>query len=116
MLIFCQNSFIRETTLITIDTYQMTEVKVRSKTKMSTAISSSVVRRRSMYFNKAIAFLTYGALLSLLSIGIMAWAPRSAVLIMFGSGVFLLAFGWVITLFIAFSAVMDPEVTSLEWL
>jgi hypothetical protein len=69
-----------------------------------------------MYLNKAVAFLTCGALLSLLSIGIMAWAPRSAVLIMFGSGVFLLAFGWVITLFIAFSAIIDPEVTSLECL
>jgi hypothetical protein len=64
-----------------------------------------------MYFNKAIAFLTYGALLSLLSIGVMTWAPRSAVLIMFGSGVFLLAYGWVITLFMAFSAIMDLEPT-----
>ena len=65
-----------------------------------------------MYLNRAVAFLTSGALLSLLSIGITAWAPRSAVLIMFGSGVFLLAFGWVITLFIAFSAIMYPEVTN----
>jgi hypothetical protein len=39
----------------------------------------------------------------------MAWAPRSAVLIMFGSGVFLLAYGWIITLFMAFSAITDPE-------
>ena len=69
-----------------------------------------------MYFNKAIASLTYGALLSLLWIGIMTWAPRSAVLIMFGSGVFLLAYGWVITLFMAFSAITDPEVTNLECL
>jgi len=69
-----------------------------------------------MYFNKAIAFLTYGALLSLLSIGIMTWAPRLAVLIIFGSGVFLLAYSWIITLFMAFSAITDPEVTSLECL
>jgi hypothetical protein len=69
-----------------------------------------------MYINKAIAFLTYGALLSLLSIGVMAWAPRSAVLIMFGSGVFLLAYGWIITLFMTFSAITDLEVTSLECL
>lgn len=69
-----------------------------------------------MYLNKAVTFLTCGALLSLLSIGILTWAPRSAVLIMFGSGVFLLAFGWVITLFIAFSVIMDLEVTSLECL
>ena len=55
-----------------------------------------------MYFNKAIALLTCGASFSLLSIGIMAWAPRSAVLVMFGSGVFLLAFGCVITLFMVF--------------
>jgi hypothetical protein len=69
-----------------------------------------------MYLNKAVAFLTCGALLSLLSIGIMAWAPRSAVLIMFGSGVFLLAYGWVITLFMAFSVITNPEVTNLECL
>jgi hypothetical protein len=65
---------------------------------------------KSMYFHKALAFLTYGALLSLLSIGIMSWAPRSAVLIIFGSGVFLLAYGWVITLLMAFSAIMDIDV------
>ena len=46
MLIFCQNSFIRETSLVTIDTYHMTEVKVRSKTKMSVAISCSVVKEK----------------------------------------------------------------------
>ena len=97
-------------------TYHMTEVKVRPKTKISIVISSSVVRRKSMYLNKAISFLSCGALLSLLSMGIMSWAPRSAILIMFGSGVFLLAFGWVITLFIVFSAVVDPEVTCLECL
>jgi hypothetical protein len=66
-----------------------------------------------MYFDKAIAFLTYGALLSLLSIGIMTWAPRSAVLIMFGSGVFLLAYGWIITLFMTFSAITDAEVNNI---
>jgi hypothetical protein len=65
-----------------------------------------------MYFDKAIAFLTYGALLSLLSIGVMTWAPRSAVLIMFGSGVLLLAYGWVIMLFMVLSAIMDPEATN----
>ena len=62
-----------------------------------------------MYFNKAVAFLTSGALLSLSSIGVMAWAPRSAVLIMFGGGVFFLACGWMITLFMALSAIMDLE-------
>jgi hypothetical protein len=60
-----------------------------------------------MYLNKAIESLICGAALSLLAIGLMAWAPRPAVLIMFGGGVFLLAFGWVITLFMAFSAIMD---------
>ena len=45
-----------------------------------------------MYFNKAIALLTCGASLSLLSIGIMAWAPRSAILNMFGSGCVLSGF------------------------
>jgi hypothetical protein len=65
-----------------------------------------------MYFDKAIAFLTYGALLSLLSIGVMTWAPRSAVLIMFGSGVLLLAYGWVIMLFMVLSSIMDPEATN----
>jgi hypothetical protein len=44
----------------------------------------------------------------------MTWAPRSAVLIMFGSGVFLLAYGWIITLFMTFSAITDPEVTDIE--
>jgi hypothetical protein len=66
-----------------------------------------------MYFTKAIAFLTYGALLSLLSIGVMTWAHRSAVLIMFGTGVFLLAYGWIITLFMTYSAIMDAEVNNI---
>ncbi len=47
MLIFlftkiCKNSFIHESILLTIDKYYMTEVKVRSKTKMSVAIISLV--------------------------------------------------------------------------
>jgi hypothetical protein len=65
-----------------------------------------------MYQNKAVESLLYGAALSLLAVCIMAWAPRQAVLIIFGTGVLLLAFGWVITLFMTFMTVMNQEVTS----
>jgi hypothetical protein len=67
-----------------------------------------------MYLNKAIAVLTYGAALSLLSLGLMAWAPRAIVLIIFGGGVFLLAYGWVIMLFMAFKAIIYQDVESSE--
>jgi hypothetical protein len=35
-------------------------------------------------------------------------------LIMFGSGVFLMAFGWIITLFISFNAIMGSDVVSSD--
>jgi hypothetical protein len=35
-------------------------------------------------------------------------------LIVFGSGVLLMAFGWVITLFISFNAIMGSEVVSSD--
>jgi len=44
-----------------------------------------------MYLNKAIGSLSYGAALCMISIGVMAWVPRLAVLIMFSGGVLLLA-------------------------
>jgi hypothetical protein len=69
-----------------------------------------------MYLNKAIGSLSYGAALCMTSIGVMAWVPRLAVLIMFSGGVLLLAYGWVITLFMAFSAIMDLDSASPEHL
>jgi hypothetical protein len=37
----------------------------------------------------------------------MNWAPRSVILVMFAGGIFLMAYGWVITLFIFFMVVID---------
>jgi hypothetical protein len=67
-----------------------------------------------MYLNSALKSLICGAVLSLLSVCMVAWVPRSVVLIMFGSGVFLMAFGWVITLFISFNVIMGSEVASSD--
>jgi hypothetical protein len=67
-----------------------------------------------MYLNNAITALTCGAALSLLSLGLVSWVPKAIVLLIFGSGVFLLAFGWVITLFMAFRAIIYQDVESLE--
>ena len=67
-----------------------------------------------MYLNSAIKSLTYGASLDLLSLLVMAWVPRPVVLILFGSGVLLMAFGWVITLFIFINWIIDRDVLTLE--
>jgi hypothetical protein len=69
-----------------------------------------------MYLKNAITSLLYGASLSLLSLCIMAWVPRPVVLIMFGSGVLLLAYGWVITLYMSFTAIMDQWAFGSEYL
>jgi O-antigen/teichoic acid export membrane protein len=67
-----------------------------------------------MYLSSALKSLTCGASLGLLSLLVMAWVPRPVVLILFGSGVLLMAFGWVITLFICINEFMDLDVVSLE--
>jgi hypothetical protein len=60
-----------------------------------------------MYLNNALKSLVYGAVLTLLSLLIMTWIPRPVLLIMFASGIFLMAYGWVITLFMFFTAFID---------
>lgn len=67
-----------------------------------------------MYLNGAIRSLTYGAALSLLSACMTTWVPRSLILVIFGSGIFLMAYGWVITIFMAVEAVTDHEIFGLE--
>ena len=67
-----------------------------------------------MYLSSAIKSLTCGGSLSLLSLLVTAWVPKPVVLILFGSGVLLMAFGWVITLFIFINEIMDQEVVTLE--
>ena len=67
-----------------------------------------------MYLSSAIKSLTCGASLGLLSLLVTTWVPRPVVLIMFGSGVFLMAFGWIITLFISFNAIMGSDVVSSD--
>jgi uncharacterized membrane protein len=60
-----------------------------------------------MYLNNALKSLTYGAAMTLLSLFVMTWVPRPVILIMFAGGIFLMAYGWVITLFIFFTVVID---------
>jgi uncharacterized membrane protein len=60
-----------------------------------------------MYLNNALKSLTYGAAMTLLPLFMMNWAPRSVILVMFAGGIFLMAYGWVITLFIFFMVVID---------
>jgi hypothetical protein len=67
-----------------------------------------------MYLNNALKSLTYGAAMTLMSLFMMTWIPRSVILIMFASGIFLMAYGWVITLFMFFTAIMDFGASSLD--
>jgi hypothetical protein len=67
-----------------------------------------------MYLSSAIKSLTCVASLGLLSLLVTDWVPKPVVLILFGSGVLLMAFGWVITLFIFINEIMDQEVVTLE--
>jgi hypothetical protein len=68
-----------------------------------------------MYLSTDLKSLICGASLSLLSLLVMAWVPRPVVLILFGSGVLLMTYGFVITLFIFIkNVIMDQEVLALE--
>jgi hypothetical protein len=67
-----------------------------------------------MYLNNALKSLTYGAAMTLISLFMTTWVPRPVILIMFASGIFLMAYGWVITLFMFFTAIMDQGAFNLE--
>jgi hypothetical protein len=69
-----------------------------------------------MYLIGAIASLTCGAVLSLLSASTSTWFPRSVILLIFGSGILLMAYGWIITLFMALEAITDKEIYGTEGL
>jgi hypothetical protein len=67
-----------------------------------------------MYLNNAIKSLTYGAAMALISLFMMTWVPRPVILVIFAGGIFLMAYGWVITLFMFFTAIMDHGTFDLE--